>query len=192
DRVADRDRGMRVGAGIDDDACRLLRASLVNRVHDLALVVRLAEFDRELVARGRLATKLLHIRERGAPIGLGLARAEQIEVGAVEDVDSVRHGGSGAAGYPLVFRDHALWGPWAQRGSRGAQGSFPRPALSAMNSAGPALGSGRSLCHDAPRRRSAGRLAAARGVDLFLQRIEADRADYDVGAHHVARRAVEA
>src|SRR5712671_4705138 len=38
----------------------------------------------------------------------------------------------------------------------------------------------------------AGRLAAACGVNLFLERIEADRADHDVVAHDVARRAVEA
>src|SRR5262249_57325478 len=40
---------------------------------------------------------------------------------------------------------------------------------------------------------SAGRLAAAaRGVDLVLERTEADGADHDVVADHVARRAVEA
>src|SRR5215831_725029 len=39
---------------------------------------------------------------------------------------------------------------------------------------------------------SAGRLAAARAVDLFLERIQADRADEDIVAHDVAGRAVEA
>src|SRR6476661_1049258 len=39
---------------------------------------------------------------------------------------------------------------------------------------------------------SAARLAAAGGVDLFLQRIEADRADHDVVADHITRRAIEA
>src|SRR5262249_2337236 len=38
----------------------------------------------------------------------------------------------------------------------------------------------------------AARLAAACGVNLFLKRIETDRADHDVVAHHVARGAVEA
>src|SRR5262245_16643404 len=39
---------------------------------------------------------------------------------------------------------------------------------------------------------SACRLAATRGVNLFLKSIEADGADDDILAHHVARRAVEA
>src|SRR3954469_11158552 len=39
---------------------------------------------------------------------------------------------------------------------------------------------------------SARRLAAACRVDLFLERIGADGADDDIGAHNVARRAVEA
>src|SRR5262249_1291039 len=50
--------------------------------------------DRELVAPRGLAAKLLHVLERRAAIGLRLARAEEIEVGAVEDVDGFRHGRS--------------------------------------------------------------------------------------------------
>src|SRR5262249_60088678 len=37
----------------------------------------------------------------------------------------------------------------------------------------------------------AGRLAAARGIHLFLERVEADGAHHDIAAHDVARRAVE-
>src|SRR3954451_4745126 len=33
--------------------------------------------------------------------------------------------------------------------------------------------------------------AAAGGVDVFLELVEADGADHDIGADHVARRAVE-
>src|SRR5262245_16439683 len=40
--------------------------------------------------------------------------------------------------------------------------------------------------------RSAGCLAAARGVDLFLQGGKANRADHDAVANDVARRAVQA
>src|SRR5262249_60029510 len=39
---------------------------------------------------------------------------------------------------------------------------------------------------------SAGRLAAARAVNLFPERVEADGADDDIAAHDVAGRAVEA
>src|SRR5215813_9400074 len=97
DRVADGDRGMGIRARVDDDAGGLFGGGLVDQVHDLALVVRLAEFDRELMAPGGFAAKLLHVPERRAAIGLWLAGAEQIEVGAVEDVDGFRHGRSAAA-----------------------------------------------------------------------------------------------
>src|SRR5215475_807319 len=44
-----------------------------------------------------LAAKLLDVLERRAAIGLWLAGAEEIEVGAIEDVDGFRHGRSAAA-----------------------------------------------------------------------------------------------
>src|SRR4029453_12218689 len=44
----------------------------------------------------------------------------------------------------------------------------------------------------AQRRGSARGLAAACGINLFLERVETDRADDDIGANHIARRAVEA
>src|SRR5215468_9101492 len=93
-RVADRDRGVGISARIDDDAGGLAGGGPVDQIDDLALVVRLAELDRELVAPRGLAAKLLYVLERRAAIGLRLARAEEIEVGAVEDVDGFRHGRS--------------------------------------------------------------------------------------------------
>src|SRR5262249_61541314 len=53
DRVADGDRGVSIRARVDDDAGGLFGGGLVDQVHDLALVVRLAEFDRELMAPRR-------------------------------------------------------------------------------------------------------------------------------------------
>src|SRR6266540_5455378 len=44
----------------------------------------------------------------------------------------------------------------------------------------------------AQRRGSACGLAAARGINLFFERVDTDRADDDIGANHIARRAVEA
>src|SRR5262245_36741669 len=86
-----------IRARVDDDAGGFLGGGLVDQVHDLALVVRLAKFDRELVAPRGLAAKLLDVLERRAAIGLWLAGAEEIEVGAIEDVDGFRHGRSAAA-----------------------------------------------------------------------------------------------
>src|SRR4029077_15452408 len=75
----------------------LLGAGGVDRIDDLAFVVRLQEFDLEGVAAGSLAATRLHVLERGSAIGVGLARAEEVEVGAVEDVNGFRHGRSGTA-----------------------------------------------------------------------------------------------
>src|SRR5262245_60083635 len=97
DGVANGDRGVGIGAGVDDNPASLLGAGGLDRIDDLALVVRLQEFDLEGMAAGSLTAKLLHVLERGAAIGVGLARAEEVEVGAVEDVDGFRHGRSGTA-----------------------------------------------------------------------------------------------
>src|SRR3984893_998936 len=91
DRVANGDRGVGIGTGIDDDAGGLAGAGLVDQVDDLAFVVRRTEFELEPMAGGGVAAELLHVRERRAAIGLRLARAEEIEVRAVEDVDGFRH-----------------------------------------------------------------------------------------------------
>ena len=88
----DRDRGVGEAGRIDHDAGGLLGAGLLNPVDDLALVVRLPELDREAVRGRGLAAELLDVLERGAAVDLRLARAEQVEVRAVEHVDGLGHG----------------------------------------------------------------------------------------------------
>ena len=68
-----------------------LRLGLLNPVDDLALVVGLAEFDREAEALRGLAAQLLDVVERRMAVVLGLARAERVQVRAVEDVDRLGH-----------------------------------------------------------------------------------------------------
>src|SRR3954470_14151789 len=80
--VANSHRGMGIGAGVDDDSRRFLGAGLMDRIHDFALVVGLPKFDRELAPARGLATKRFDIAERRMAIGLRLARAEEIEIGA--------------------------------------------------------------------------------------------------------------
>src|SRR5439155_19937439 len=65
--------------------------------------------------------KLLDISQRGAPVGLGLACPEQIEIGAVEDVNGFCHRRSAAGtngGRPFIrtsggkgnpMREPPLW-----------------------------------------------------------------------------------
>src|SRR6266508_3808195 len=102
DRVADRDRGVGVAGRVEHDAGGLLGAGFVDPVAQLALVVRLAKHHREAVALCRLAAEPLHVLQSRAAVGLRLARAEQIKVGAIEDVDGARHGMRRPRGSPAL------------------------------------------------------------------------------------------
>src|SRR6266481_1230076 len=112
-RIANCDRGVSIAARIDDDAGGVISGSLMDQVHDFTLVVRLPKLELEFVASGGFTAKPLYISQRRAAIGLGLACAEQIEIGAVEDVDSFRHGRFAAG-----TRTCRLYGPPTRRGSR--------------------------------------------------------------------------
>src|ERR1043166_2784194 len=67
-------------------------------------MIGLPEFDVEVAALGGLARKRLDVLERGVTIGLRLTGTEQIEIGAVEHVNGLRHGWSSPGGVPL-YRD---------------------------------------------------------------------------------------
>ena len=90
ERVADRDRGVGEGAGIDDDAPRALAAAM-DPVDDLVFPVALMELDRELELRADPPAVRLDIGQRLAAVDLRLALAEQIEIGAVENGDDSAH-----------------------------------------------------------------------------------------------------
>src|SRR4051794_12985332 len=70
DRVAERDRGVRVGTGVEDDTERVAGCStrLVQPVDERALVVTLAELDDRAVRLGGLAARSFDICERGAAV----------------------------------------------------------------------------------------------------------------------------
>ncbi|MDT4885345.1 hypothetical protein FQZ97_1215700 [compost metagenome] len=61
-------------------------------------MVRLAAFDRHAELGTRFMAQALHIGERVAAVLFGLARAEQVEVGAVEDEDFLHDGSVKEAG----------------------------------------------------------------------------------------------
>ena len=67
DGVEDRDRRVREGARIDDDAGRLL-ARLLQPIDDVALVVGLPERDRKSMALGAGAAERLDVGERAAAV----------------------------------------------------------------------------------------------------------------------------
>src|SRR5262249_37285849 len=89
--------------------------------------------------------------------------------------------------------------PWQEPCSRGTTlyrdlgrkgEAAARAVLRPSSTASPATS--KSVATIGFRGASAGRLAAARGVDLLFQRTETNRADHDLAAHDVARRAIEA
>src|SRR5262249_6589804 len=82
---------MRISASVEDDARGPFGLRLVDPVDQLTFVVGLAEFHIELVASGGIARECLDVLQCCAAIGLRLARAEQIEVRAVEHKDDFRH-----------------------------------------------------------------------------------------------------
>src|SRR5262249_47339167 len=94
------------------------------------LVVRLTEFHVDAVAFGGGAAELLDILQRRAAVLLGLARAEQVHIRAVKNVDGLRHVRD--AGY-----DHGSAEPQRPRprvqsprlyGAASGRGSLPGPA----------------------------------------------------------------
>ena len=108
-RVVQRDRGVRIAAGIDDDADRLLRMRLVDEIDQLAFAVGLPAIGLQAELRRRFRAQLLDIGERRMAVGLGLARPQQIEVRAVEHID--RRG----RGWPSwAIRIPAMGGGWSR------------------------------------------------------------------------------
>ena len=87
DRVVQRNRGVRIGSGVEDDAGRLLGTRFVDDVDELTLAVGLAAIGLQSVLRGGLDAELFDIRERELAILLRLADSQQIEVGTVEHID---------------------------------------------------------------------------------------------------------
>src|SRR5690606_40999691 len=73
-RVQDGDRGVRVGARVDDDSVGGL-ARLLDPVDELTLVIRLPELDGETEGGGMLQARLLDVSEGLPPIGCRLAHA---------------------------------------------------------------------------------------------------------------------
>src|SRR5664280_970304 len=97
--VAQGNAGMGQASGIDD---RPVKVALVESVDECAFVVRLKGVDLESKLGAALPESLFDLREGGVAVDLRFARAQQIQVGAVEDEDashrtSVSNGASGAS-----------------------------------------------------------------------------------------------
>ena len=85
--IMQRDRGVRIAAGVDDDPGRLVGMRLVDEIDQFGFAAGLPAIGFQAELRGGVGAKFLDIGEGGMAVGLGLAGPQQIEVGAVEHVD---------------------------------------------------------------------------------------------------------
>jgi hypothetical protein len=91
-RIVERDRGVRIGPGIEDDAGSLLGMGFVDEVDQLTLPVRLPAIGLQTEFGASFRAQLLDVGKRGMAVGFGLAGSQQIEVRAVEHVNGIGSG----------------------------------------------------------------------------------------------------
>ena len=133
DRISDRERGVRVGAGVDDQTVPV--AVLVNGVHELALVVRLDEgqFDAERVCA--VAQQQFDVGDRLAPVDLRGAMAEQVQVGPLRTRMRTNGDPPGEQATSAAARSASLGAPClklARAPQGGADGGPWRPRVTAV------------------------------------------------------------
>ena len=86
-RIMQRDRGVRIAAGVDDDSGYLFRVSLVNEIDQLALAVGLAALGLHAELRRRFRAELFDIGKLRVAVRLRFPRPQHVEVRAVEHID---------------------------------------------------------------------------------------------------------
>jgi hypothetical protein len=87
DRVVQRNRCVRIGTGVQQHRLRAHSMRLVQPIDQMALMVGLAEIDVKTERLRLIVQPSGDIVERIGPINLRLSRAEQIEIGPIEDED---------------------------------------------------------------------------------------------------------
>src|SRR5208283_1179578 len=85
-----RDRAVSQRACVEDDRSAR-RSGFLNPGYKVALAVRLLEDERETFARASGRERVANVFKGLAPVDFGFARAKQIEIGAVENVDGLHH-----------------------------------------------------------------------------------------------------
>ena len=105
-RIEEGDRGMAVGGRIDDDA-GLGAAGFLDPGNQFTLDIRLAEIDGKSQRLALGGAGLADISQGVAPIHLGLAYPQHVEIGPVEDEDALC---LGQDGWIPACREAALFG----------------------------------------------------------------------------------
>ena len=99
ERIQDRHRCMAIGPWVDDDPRRIL-ARLLDPVHQLPLMVRLVAGHRHAQFGRQTRQRRLDIGQRLAPVNLGLALTQKVQVRAIQNKDRLGHGGVSFANMP--------------------------------------------------------------------------------------------
>lgn len=87
--VVQRDGGVGIAAGIDDDALHLVPVRLMDEVDQLAFAVGLPEVGLQAEGRRCLPAQRLDVGQRRMTVLFGLARPQHVEVRPVQDEDRV-------------------------------------------------------------------------------------------------------
>ena len=90
ERIEDRYRREAVAGGVDHNA-RARADRLVDPVDQDPLGIGLPELEREAELPGPLATHRLDLGKRRGAVNMGLAGAEQVQIGAVQDEHGLAH-----------------------------------------------------------------------------------------------------
>src|SRR5579862_42297 len=103
ERVENGDRGRRIAGRIKNDPGGFFCQRLLDPAHQFAFAVRLAEDDVEAEAVGGRAAKFFDVGKRRVAVFFRLAHAQKVEIGSVEDVKGLRHGGFRSGGLQSRF-----------------------------------------------------------------------------------------
>lgn len=108
DRIVKRDRGVGIATGIQQNGLCSLQIRLVQPVDQHAFVVGLAAFDAQAKVRRLRCQPCMNVIERVIAINFRFARAEQVEIGAGQDIDDRQVGQGRAFGCGLMACPYML------------------------------------------------------------------------------------
>jgi hypothetical protein len=83
--IANRDAGMGVSRRVDNDKVDLVVRRLLDAAYDFAFVIRLKCLQADAVLLGHLVQVLVDGGQRVGTVHFGLARAQQVQIGAMDD-----------------------------------------------------------------------------------------------------------
>ncbi len=90
-RVAYGNAGMRVSSRIDDDVLRAIATGFLDAIDQSAFVIALEDGEFGTLRGGLLFESLIDVGQGKPAVDLGLACSEQVQIGAVQNQNALRH-----------------------------------------------------------------------------------------------------